>query len=41
MFQPGAPGLIPIVMVMAMVSNAVKQSKLFLALADHMGTAIP
>ena len=41
MFQPGAPGLIPIAIVTAMVRNAVKQGTFSLALADHMGSTIP
>ena len=40
MFQPGAPGLIPIAMVMTMVRNAIKQGTFSLSLADHMGNTI-
>ena len=41
MFQPGAPGLIPIAMVMSMVKNAIKESIFSQALADHMGSILP
>ena len=41
MFQPGAPGLIPIAMVIAMVRNGIKQGTFSLALADYLGSTIP
>ena len=41
MFQTGAPGLIPIAMVIAIFKNAIKQGKFSIALADHMGSTIP
>ena len=41
MFQPGAPGLIPLDMVMDMVRNAIKQGTFSLVLADHMASTIP
>ena len=41
MFLPGAPGLIPVAMVMTMVPNVIEQGTFFLALADHIGSKIP
>ena len=41
MFQPDAPGLILIAMVMAMVRTAIKPGTFSLALADHIGSIIP
>ena len=41
MFQPGAPGLIPIAMVMATVRTEIKESIFSLALANHIRSTIP
>ena len=41
MFQPGAPGLILISLVMTMVGNEIMQGTFSLALAYHMESTIP